>query len=539
MIAVPIASAKGCVMRKRVFGLLVTVWVASWLFSPAAQAQSTPAKPSADKPAASQPTVLKTGTAYASTKSKADKVDAPVLAVTIWEKFLDTKPAGDDLTAANAELARWKDLQKNHAEKINGKWVGGAERKKLLKEVDELVGQGMMALRDNQTMDGIKKFEAALKLYPQSFAANFELGYFYLGKGLIGSNGQGNLQYMKKAISSLEMASKIMPNSAATWSNLAIGYNFDKKYQRSVEAAYKAAKIRESKETVQNLVNSIAFAPRSMQFNNAAVKPIMEDTIVIARRHGISLDGAHWVYVRPDGENTKSLTDTEDGDTGPAGAAWSGSGFFITDDGYFLTNRHVVTGDLKGSIRKDIAFRARMDDGTEMNAEVIAIDEKADIALMKLKVDKPVEFLKIADANPRMAAKALVLGYPDTGYSDPSLQISEGQVKSLHEGENWEVWFDLNTTHGNSGGPIVDRNCRVISILTGGHQDSARVIYYVHGTGPMQIKRFLDTLGDKAPKIEYVPTAPGDFDGESLTEKARKATLWVLAVRTGEGEKKP
>jgi hypothetical protein len=63
----------------------------------------------------------------------------------------------------------------------------------------------------------------------------------------------------------------------------------------------------------------------------------------------------------------------------------------------------------------------------------------------------------VADDNPKQAAKALVLGYPVTGEEEPTLQISEGQVKSLHPGAEHEVWFDLNTTHGNSGGPIVDR----------------------------------------------------------------------------------
>jgi len=146
---------------------------------------------------------------------------------------------------------------------------------------------------------------------------------------------------------------------------------------------------------------------------------------------------------------------------GRPGPAWSGSGFFISGDGYLLTNHHVATGDPKSAPLKNITFRVRLDDGTEKNAELVAVDDKADIALMKIKTDKgSVPFLQVADDNPKQAAKALVLGYPVTGEEEPTLQISEGQVKSLHPGAEHEVWFDLNTTHGNSGGPIVDRTCK-------------------------------------------------------------------------------
>jgi len=175
----------------------------------------------------------------------------------------------------------------------------------------------------------------------------------------------------------------------------------------------------------------------------------------------------------------------------------------------------------------------RLDDGTEKNAELIAVDDKADIALMKIKTgDKSVPFLKIADDNPKQAAKALVLGYPVTGEEEPTLQISEGQVKSLHPGTEHEVWFDLNTTHGNSGGPIVDRNTRVIGILSGGRQ--VFNLTYVMGVGAKQIHAFLSALGGKAPKTTFAAPADADFDGEKLTEEARRATVLIIAIRGAE-----
>ena len=52
------------------------------------------------------------------------------------------------------------------------------------------------------------------------------------------------------------------------------------------------------------LVNSIAHAPDGMQHNNDKIKPIMEDAIVLAKKHGLSLAGANWKYIRPHAPGT-------------------------------------------------------------------------------------------------------------------------------------------------------------------------------------------------------------------------------------------
>lgn len=501
-------------------------------------AGSVPTAGPATKPTQATAGSAARGTSFATTKSRAEKQDSPALAVSIWEKWIDANPQSPELATAKQELEKWNKLHKDEAEKINGKWVGGDEKKKLLERVGGLIREGYQGLTGSQTMQGISKLEEALKLYPQSFEANFELGYYYISKGVVGSNGQGNLAYMDKAVKSLEAAARIMPESAATWSNLAIGYNFRKKYVESVKAAYKAAKLEDSKDTVQNLVNSLAYAPRGMQQNNQEIKPIMEDAVILAQKHGVGFTGGGWRYVRPraPGEAPAPGTAGGSGEAGePAqGHVWSGSGFFITPDGYMITNHHVATGDAKKPVRDDISFRIRMDDGTEKNAELIAVDDDADIALLKVSFDKPLDYLQVADDNPKQASKALVLGYPDTGPgTKPALQVSEGTVKSINPGSDCEVWFDLNTTHGNSGGPIVDKSCRVISILTGGRQSHNMMI--VLGVGPLQIKRFLDKLGDKAPTLHYTAASPGEFDGEKLTDQARKATTLVMAIKGPKG----
>jgi tetratricopeptide (TPR) repeat protein len=127
--------------------------------------------------------------AFLTVKSKADRVESPIIAVQLWEKYLDMNPPAADLDAAKTELAKWQKLDKDKAERINNKWVGGAEKKELMSKVRGLVTDGYKLLDQQQTIEGVKKLEEAQKLYPNSFEANFGLGYFYLIKGAVGANG--------------------------------------------------------------------------------------------------------------------------------------------------------------------------------------------------------------------------------------------------------------------------------------------------------------------------------------------------------------
>ena len=70
--------------------------------------------------------------------------------------------------------------------------------------------------------------------------------------------GGRNNAKIEESIKSLEIAVNLQPDCAAALSDLAIGYSLQKKYQLSVQTAYKAAKIEDSKGIVQNLVDSIA-----------------------------------------------------------------------------------------------------------------------------------------------------------------------------------------------------------------------------------------------------------------------------------------
>ncbi|CAN5579087.1 hypothetical protein BH09PLA1_BH09PLA1_14420 [soil metagenome] len=494
-----------------------------------APATASPAKPGTESSVAPPVTgnVAGTSSSFASIKGKADRVDAPIQAVQLWDAFI-AKAQGADLAAAKGELEKWTAMNKDNAEKIKGKWVGGVERKRIVKHAKNLVNEGVKDLEEGRSDAGFKKMEEALAEYPQSYEANFYLGFYYLRRGVIGATGRGNTAYMEKAIKTLEMATKVAPKSSSAWSNLAIGYSFKDRHKEAVQAAFKAATMRESKETVTNLIAAIQSAPRGLQ-EQAWARDILERAIGMAGHHDMQArERQHFVGVLP------AEGDEIPGADGPAGREWSGSGFFVTNDGYILTNHHVATGDHKAPIRPDISFRIRLDDGTEKSAELIAVYDEADIALMKIVPDQPVVPLKLANYLPPQGSQLMALGYPATGDSEMTLQISDGSCKSTHDGDEHEVWLNLNTTHGNSGGPIVDANNTLVSIVTAYRQSYNMDIFL--GVSTNQIKAFMTKIGDKAPKMEYIdrPTAMPAFDAEKLTVSARGSTVLIFAVKTSE-----
>jgi S1-C subfamily serine protease len=293
--------------------------------------------------------------------------------------------------------------------------------------------------------------------------------------------------------------------------------------------AHKAVKIEDNQRLAENFVNILVVAPQGMKTNNRRIKPIIEEAVLIAQKYGIPATGNgkfHYLLPKPPGQD-KTGPEGET-DEGPAGIVGNGSGFLVSADGYLITNRHVAEG-------KNRMFRVRFDDGTEKAADVIAIDTEFDIALMKIKTDKPLAYLKIASADlPNPGSKCMVLGYPVGHVLNYVMQVTSGEITSTALDDEYQVTLTANTTRGNSGGPIVDRDCNVIGVLSAGIE-----VYnatYVKALSAGQIRGFLTRCKDKYPTtIEPGTATETPFDGEKLALQARKATLLVLVIR-GEGK---
>ncbi|WP_175023166.1 S1C family serine protease [Rugamonas rivuli] len=135
-------------------------------------------------------------------------------------------------------------------------------------------------------------------------------------------------------------------------------------------------------------------------------------------------------------------------------ATGTGSGFFISSDGYLLTNRHVVGTDK--------VVKIKLPTGRELIGEVLRSDEARDVALIKTEpVGMPA--LSIREDEPNIGEEVYVIGSPlgDTFNTSLTRGILSG-YRVLDKQRLLQS--DVSILPGNSGGPLLDTGGRVIGI---------------------------------------------------------------------------
>jgi hypothetical protein len=131
-----------------------------------------------------------------------------------------------------------------------------------------------------------------------------------------------------------------------------------------------------------------------------------------------------------------------------------GSGFFISDDGYLLTNEHVVGG------AKYVKLKTL--DGKSMIGQVIRIDSIRDVALIKTE-SSGLQILAVSKAVPVTGQAVYAIGSP---YGEQLAgTMTQGVLSSRRvlEGVTY-LQSDVSISHGNSGGPLIDSSGAVIGI---------------------------------------------------------------------------
>lgn len=137
-----------------------------------------------------------------------------------------------------------------------------------------------------------------------------------------------------------------------------------------------------------------------------------------------------------------------------------GTGFIIDNDGYVVTNAHVLADD-NGFLAPEID--AITSDKETKNAEFIGFNSELDIALLKISGDYTA--LELGDSdNIEIGEKVIAIGNP----LGLQFSVSEGIVSAVHrEGSNGlDVYIqtDAALNPGNSGGPLINTEGKVIGI---------------------------------------------------------------------------
>jgi len=136
-----------------------------------------------------------------------------------------------------------------------------------------------------------------------------------------------------------------------------------------------------------------------------------------------------------------------------------GSGFFISADGYAVTNDHVVDGAVTVDVRTN--------DGSVYAAKVIGADPQTDLALIKVDGGGKFPFVKFADTPPRVGDWALAVGNPFGLGGTVTAGIVSARGRDIGEGKYDDfIQIDAPINKGNSGGPTFDIDGRVMGVNT-------------------------------------------------------------------------
>lgn len=137
-----------------------------------------------------------------------------------------------------------------------------------------------------------------------------------------------------------------------------------------------------------------------------------------------------------------------------------GSGVIISEDGYIVTNNHVVA--------KADDIIVKLQDDTEYKAEVVGKDPKNDLALLKVETKDDLPYAKMGDSEKiRVGDWAVAIGNPFGLGGTVTAGIISARGRNIQQGpyDNF-IQTDAAINPGNSGGPLFNRDGEIIGINT-------------------------------------------------------------------------
>lgn len=227
-----------------------------------------------------------------------------------------------------------------------------------------------------------------------------------------------------------------------------------------------------------------------------------------------------WGAALIDGKATRSaLAQLPDGEE----LSGNGTGFFITTNGYLLSNWHVVRNSRKIKIRnRDGVFPA----------EIITTDKEKDLALLKVSGGPfPVLFIANEDSV-ALGESAFTIGFPNVVVQGLEPKYTDGKISSLAGAHDDPSQYQVSVPiqPGNSGGPLMGRSGEVIGVIEAKLNDLGFLA--TSGTLPQNVnyaikakvvREFLGTLADLSLPRPKAPLKP-----EEAVANTERAVVMVL-----------
>ncbi|MDE2331716.1 MAG: Do family serine endopeptidase [Bradyrhizobium sp.] len=200
-----------------------------------------------------------------------------------------------------------------------------------------------------------------------------------------------------------------------------------------------------------------------------------------------------------------------------------GSGFFISADGYAVTNNHVVDGADKVEVTTD--------DGKTYKAKVIGTDARTDLALIKVEGGSNFPFTKLSEAKPRIGDWVLAVGNPFGLGGTVTAGIVSASGRDIGNGPYDDfIQIDAPVNKGNSGGPAFNTEGEVIGVNTAIYSPSGGSVGIAFSIPAATVKSVIAQLKDKGSVsrgwigVQIQPVTPDIADSLGL-KKAEGALV--------------
>ena len=222
---------------------------------------------------------------------------------------------------------------------------------------------------------------------------------------------------------------------------------------------------------------------------------------------------------------------TENAKRGRTHWACYGSGFFITKDGYILTNHHVIE-DARELV---VVWRK-----TAYLADVVAKNKELDLGLLKINLfPRATNGTYVVNGIPTMPALELsddckvgqtvyAIGFPEAEILGYEPKMTRGIVGSISGRKGRKGFFQMDAmiTHGNSGGPVVNENGLIVGVAQGGSPDISQ--NYNYAVNMESVRKILPKNVNVTWGVPGRRIAP-----EKLAKKVIDSLVYVLNFKEG------
>jgi TPR repeat protein len=203
----------------------------------------------------------------------------------------------------------------------------------------------------------------------------------------------------------------------------------------------------------------------------------------------------------------------------------SGTGFFITEDGYLITNQHVAGEGTQVRLVTEAGL---------VSAKVVKVDAANDLALLKVE-GKFTPLPVVSSRGVKMGNTVATVGFPNVGLQGFSPKLAKGEIAALSGAQDDPRYFQISlpVQPGNSGGALVDERGNVVGVVAAKLNVAASVA--TSGALPENVNyavkstlllSFLESVPEVSAKLKESSTKDRKF--EDVVKSAEQAAVLVL-----------